>query len=57
MRLHSLLLAAPPDGRAPKKVKLFANRDNLDFEGAEDAVADHEFIFEDTSRLGDRLEV
>lgn len=55
--MHSLLLAAPADGRAPKKLKLFANRDNLGFEAAEDAVADHEFNFEDMSSMNERLEV
>ena len=57
VRLHSLLFAAPEDGRAPKSVKLFANRDNLDFDGAKDATADHEFTFEDASSFGQRLEV
>ena len=56
VRLHSLLFAAPEDGRAPKKVKLFANRDNLDFDGAKDATPDHEFNFE-TSSFNQRLEV
>lgn len=51
------MIAGPDDGRAPKKVKLFANRDHLDFDGAEDATADHEIIFEDMSTIGERLEV
>ncbi|KAL1520861.1 hypothetical protein AB1Y20_022422 [Prymnesium parvum] len=57
VRLHSLLLSGPADGRAPKTVKLFANRDNLDFDGAEEATADHEFVFEDMSLMGERLEL
>lgn len=57
VRLHSLLLLAPDDGRAPKKVKLFANRESLDFDGAEDANADHELTFEDMSSMGKRIEV
>jgi len=57
VRLHSVLFDGPADGRAPKKLKFFANRDNLDFDGAEDAAADHEFEFEDTSAFGQRLEL
>eukprot|EP00966_Prymnesium_polylepis_P283310 6546179-Prymnesium_polylepis.1 len=57
VRLHSLLLAAPEDGRGPKKLKFFANRDNLDFESAEDAKADHELDFDDSSSYGQRLEL
>jgi len=57
VRLHSLMFEAPEGGRAPKQVKLFANRDNLDFDGAEDAKPDHEFDFEDASSFGQRLEL
>eukprot|EP00929_Paragymnodinium_shiwhaense_P075346 TRINITY_DN38513_c0_g2_i1.p1 TRINITY_DN38513_c0_g2~~TRINITY_DN38513_c0_g2_i1.p1 ORF type:complete len:245 (+),score=33.82 TRINITY_DN38513_c0_g2_i1:44-736(+) len=38
-RLRQLRLRAPGDGRAPGEMRVFANRPNLDFAGAEDLQA------------------
>jgi len=58
VRLHSLQFSAPEDGRAPKEIKLFANRDNLDFEGAEDLAADQDMEFGPSAQpFGERLEL
>lgn len=45
VKLHSIQLAGPGDGRAPKLVKLFVNRSGLSFEDAEDAAAAQELEF------------
>lgn len=36
VKLHAIKIAGPADGSAPKTVKLFANRDRMDFSDAED---------------------
>ncbi|KAK6359550.1 hypothetical protein TWF696_000703 [Orbilia brochopaga] len=35
VRLHSILIRAPPDGSAPQSIKLYINRNDLDFSSAE----------------------
>ena len=35
-KLHSIKVAGPSDGSAPATIKLFINRDNMDFSDAED---------------------
>ena len=47
---------APSDGRAPKKLKLFANQLGLDFDSAEDAQAD-QTIELTPDIMGKRLEL
>lgn len=46
VKLHSILIAGPDDGRAPRTVKLFANRIGLGFDDAEDGTAEQVLEFE-----------
>jgi hypothetical protein len=39
VRLHSILIRAEPSPNAPRKLKLFTNRDDLDFSAAADTPA------------------
>jgi len=43
VRIHSLALRGPSDGRAPKTVKLFINQTAIDFDSAERGVGLQEF--------------
>ena len=36
VRLHSIIIRSPPDESAPSRLKLFLNRDDLDFSAASD---------------------
>ena len=56
VKLHSIHLAGPSDGRAPKLVKLFANRPGLSFDDAESANAEQEIEFT-PEMLGTRVEL
>jgi hypothetical protein len=42
-KLRSVVLGAPEDGHAPKKVKLFVNRPTIGFSEAEEECAVQEF--------------
>lgn len=56
VKLHSIHVAGPDDGRAPKQVKIFANRSGLSFEDAEGANAEHELELTPET-LGTRVEL
>jgi len=56
VKIHSLQIDAPADGRAPKTVKLFANKANLDFSDVESMAADQTFEFTPET-FGQRLEL
>lgn len=56
VKVHSLSFDGPADGRAPKSVRLFANRDSLGFEDVESMRADDEIEIE-AEQLGSRLEI
>lgn len=50
VRLHSLLINAPDDGRAPATVKLYINEPNMDFTSVEDTDAVQELTFTEPSQ-------
>lgn len=57
VKLHSLEMKAPADGRAPKALSLFVNpAPGFDFDAAEDSTADQVVEFNDES-MGKRLEL
>jgi len=56
MKIHSLALVGPEDGRAPKSIRLFVNRTQIGFEDAENVPAEQELDFE-PSQLGERIEL
>ena len=56
VKLHSVQLDAPTDGRAPKEVKFFCNRSGLSFDDADSSNADHEIEFAPET-LGTRVEL
>jgi hypothetical protein len=56
VKLHTIHLAGPSDGRAPKTVKIFANRSGLSFDDAESANAEQEIEFT-PEMLGTRVEL
>ncbi|OBR03526.1 60s ribosomal protein l3 [Colletotrichum higginsianum IMI 349063] len=51
VKLHALLLRTSDSPSAPRTLKLFANRDDLDFASAEDAHATQEFELSRTSQV------
>merc|ERR1719152_229602 len=55
VKLQSILIAGP-EGRAPAKVKLFANRQNLGFDDVEDMRADDELELK-PEQLGERVDI
>ena len=55
VKVHSMEIAGP-GGRAPKNVKLFANRTGLGFDDCESAVAEQELDLE-PEKLGERIEL
>jgi len=55
VKLHSILIAGP-DGRAPKKVRLFANRNNLGFDDVESMPAEQDLELT-PEEFGKRLEL
>jgi len=56
VKLHSLAVSGPSDGRAPKRVHLFANRPNLGFDDVEGMTAD-DVVELEPEQLGERREV
>ena len=56
VKLHSISVGGPSDGRAPKTVRLFANRQNLGFADVEDMPAEQELELAPET-LGERLEL
>ena len=56
VKLHSIAVSGPEDGRAPKKIRLFANRTNLGFDDVESMPAEDELELE-PSQLGERTDV
>jgi len=56
VKLHSIAIGAPSDGRAPKEVKLFANRNAMDFNDAEQTPATQALEFT-PEMLGERVEL
>ena len=56
VKLHSIAIDGPDDGRAPRDIKLFVNRNALGFDDAEDDEAEQAFCLE-PAQLGERLEL
>lgn len=59
VKLHSISLAGPSDGRAPKDVKLFANKLSLGFDDVADMKADTELELAEkqVAGSGEKLEL
>jgi hypothetical protein len=55
VKIHSISISGPPE-RAPKTVKLFANRISMDFDDADNGVAEQELELS-PEQLGERLEL
>merc|ERR1712196_470954 len=55
VKIHSISVVGPT-GRAPKKIRLFTNRQQLGFEDAENVPAEQELELT-TETLGDRIEL
>ena len=51
LKLHSLLIRTSSDSSAPKTLKLFSNKDDLDFSGASDLVPTQSFELSQTSDI------
>lgn len=56
VKLHSIAVCGPSDGRAPKKLRLFANRAQVSFDDVESMPAEDELELS-PDELGDRREV
>ena len=56
MKVHSISIKAPADGRAPKSLKLFVNKPSMDCSDGETMVADQEIELS-AEQLGERLEL
>merc|ERR1719335_2192900 len=56
VKVHSILIDGPTDGRAPKEIKLFVNKAGLSFDDAESGVAAQELEIT-PAMLGQRLEL
>ena len=56
MKVHSISIKAPADGRAPKSLKLFVNKPSMDCSDGESMVADQEIELS-AEQLGERLEL
>jgi len=50
MKLHAVKIAGPDDGSAPKTIKLFANKSNMDFGDCEDYPATQTLTLSGTSQ-------
>ena len=58
VKLHSILVNGPSDGRAPAKIKLFANRIGLGFDDCESGAAEQTLEFEaGDERFDTRMEL
>lgn len=53
MKLHSILIRTSQSASAPKTLKVFQNRDDIDFSAAEDGTPDQEFELSQTSEIQD----
>lgn len=53
VKLHSILIRTSQSASAPKTLKVFQNREDVDFEAAEDAPAEQEFELSQTSEVQD----
>lgn len=53
MKLHSILIRTSQSASAPKTLKVFQNRDDIDFSAAEDGTPDQEFELSQTSEVQD----
>lgn len=53
IKLHSVLLRTSPSDSAPKTLKIFINRSDLDFSAASDLPPTQEFILSQTSEVQD----
>ncbi|KAJ4408430.1 hypothetical protein N0V82_009695 [Gnomoniopsis sp. IMI 355080] len=53
VKLHSILIRTSPSASAPKTLKVFQNRDDIDFAAAEDGAPDQEFELSQTSEVQD----
>ncbi|KAG6360269.1 hypothetical protein INS49_011325 [Diaporthe citri] len=53
VKLHSILIRTSQSASAPKTLKVFQNREDIDFEAAEDASAEQEFELSHTSEVQD----
>ncbi|KAI0843475.1 translation protein [Hypoxylon sp. FL0890] len=51
IKLHSILLRSSPSASAPKTLKVFINRDNMDFETAEELAPTQTFELSQTSEV------
>ncbi|KAI1438617.1 PITH domain-containing protein [Xylaria sp. CBS 124048] len=51
IKLHSILLRSSPSSSAPRTLKVFVDRDDLDFSGIEDAKPTQEFELSQTSEV------
>ena len=56
VKVHSMAIKAPADGRAPKSLKLFVNKPSMDCSDGESMVADQEIELS-AEQLGERLEL
>lgn len=56
VKVHSISISAPADGRAPKGLKLFVNKTTMDFSDAEGSAAEQEFELSE-EQLGQRIEL
>lgn len=56
VKIHSLAVSGPSDGRAPLKVKLFVNKPNLSFADCEDMTPEQELELTE-AQLGERLDL
>lgn len=53
VKLHSILIRTSQSASAPKTLKVFQNREDVDFEAAEDAPAEQEFELSQASEVQD----
>jgi hypothetical protein len=53
VKLHSILIRTSPSSSAPQTLKVFINRDDLDFATASDLVPTQEFSLSQTSEIQD----
>jgi len=53
VKLHSILIRTSPADSAPKTLKVFTNRDDIDFSSAEDLAPLQEFELSQTSEIQD----
>lgn len=53
VKLHSILIRTSQSASAPKTLKVFQNKEDVDFEAAEDTPAEQEFELSQTSEVQD----